>query len=184
MSKKDLWVWSAFFFLFLRDRLSTAVIQLQRNPLNRHVKFMRNRRLSSLEPSQRVHSYGFLVCLITEGVSVRLLLFVRSCADVISHPSAGPSLLRDGVCEWRRSNVPHPENQEVWGAQSTFLHCWDHVCSHVPAWQRHSLQVWITNKRYLERSVKLKIPPKSLNCEDFEFEQVQIGIITNNRNRS
>lgn len=58
----------------------------------------------------------------------------------------GPSLLCDGVCQWRGSHVSYPEVQEVWWAQSSVLHCRDHVCSHVPTQQRHHLQVRVKHK--------------------------------------
>lgn len=74
---------------------------------------------------------------------------------------SGPSLLCDGVCERWRSHVPHPEVQEVWGAPSLFLHGRDHLRPHIPAQQRHRLQVWETA---FAESLK-KIPyTKRLRC--------------------
>lgn len=89
------------------------------------------------------------------GVSGRLLRFLCARANVtFSLFTAGPSLLCDGVCEWWRSYVPHPEVQEVWRAQSTFLHCRDHFCSHVPAQQCNHLQVWI--REHKQHNLQMK----------------------------
>lgn len=73
--------------------------------------------------------------------SARPAAFTPSHLLISSAAFAGPALLRDGVRERRRSHVPHPEVQEVRRAQGTILHRGDHLGSHVPAQQRHHLQV-------------------------------------------
>lgn len=114
---------------------------LHRNPSSRHVKFMRSRHV---HPWSNLHSHGFLDCLIMRaGWSLwGLVWFLCTCVNVISSlPSAGPSVLCDGVCERWRSHVPHPEVKKIRRAEGTFLHSRDHLRAHVPAWQRHPLQV-------------------------------------------
>lgn len=130
MRKKDLWVWSG------AEKSIKETCEIYGRPPC----------FSSLEPSQHAHSCATpWTFSATHRGSPQV--WYRSVLMHMSPPlfsSAGPPLLCDGICEWRRSDVPHSEVQEVWRAESLFLHGRDHVCSHVPAQQGNHLQVWIS----------------------------------------
>lgn len=122
--------------------LTLSCSWLHRNTLYRHLKLMRSSHVTSLKQPQHVCGRCSLDCLITwELLCAQWGFCVHTCKCHLLILIAGPSLFCDGVCERRRSHVPHPEVQEVRRRQSPFLHSRDHLCSHVPAQQRHHLQV-------------------------------------------
>lgn len=50
--------------------------------------------------------------------------------------SAGPLVLCDGICKWRRPDVSDTAIAEVWRGSVSFLRRWSHLCSNVlaPSW--------------------------------------------------
>lgn len=64
-----------------------------------------------------------------------LLMFVVPALCV------GSPVLRDGVCQRRGLDVPHPEIAALRRRAGPLLRCRNYFSPHVPPWQRHHLPV-------------------------------------------
>lgn len=99
----------------------------------------------SLSPHAPSHAYLIYFCL---GDNSFAKTFPSLSEDVIDAVDVccvclcvGSPVLRDGVCQRRGLDVPHPEVAALWRGSGPVLRCRNYFSPHVSPWERHHLPV-------------------------------------------